>query len=409
MKLFERIIDARIRQECTVSDFQYGFQPGRGTMDPIFALRILMEKHREKNMPLHFLFLDLQKAFDCVPREMIWWALRSKLVPETYVEIVRDMYRNSDSIVRTAVGDTTPFPITIGVHQGSVLSPYLFSVILDELSASVQKLPQPWLLMYADDIALVDKDKGRLTRRVHAWREALENGGLKLNVAKTEYMACNSTDLTSLRIGDDTVERTDNFRYLGSVLDASGDIDRDIKARISAAWAKWREVTGVICDPKMPVKLKGQVYKTIIRPVLTYGSEAWPVLERHRRLLHVTEMNMLRWMCGVTRKDRVRNTYIRGSLHVRDIADKLQESRLRWYGHVLRRPASYVGNKCLDMTLPGARSRGRPKKRWLDVVQDDMRANGLVVRDAEDRAKWRRKCRKADPGFSRAGRDEQPG
>ncbi|CAG4943772.1 unnamed protein product [Parnassius apollo] len=105
----------------------------------------------------------------------------------------------------------------------------------DELSASVQKLSQPWLLMCADDIALVDGDKGRLTRRLHVWREALENGGLKLNVAKTEYMAYNSTDLTSLLIGDDTVERTDNFRYLGSVLDASGDIDRDIKARISAA------------------------------------------------------------------------------------------------------------------------------------------------------------------------------
>ncbi|CAG5016656.1 unnamed protein product [Parnassius apollo] len=165
------------------------------------------------------------------------------------------------------------------MHQGSVLSQYLFSMILDELSASVQKLAQPWLLMYADDIALVDGDKGRLTRRVHAWREALENGGLKLNVAKTEYMACNSTDLTSLRIGDDTIERTDNFRCLGSVLDASGDINRDIKARISGAWAKWLEVMGFICDLKMPVKLKGQVYKTIIRPVLTYGSEAWPVLE----------------------------------------------------------------------------------------------------------------------------------
>ncbi|CAG5015438.1 unnamed protein product [Parnassius apollo] len=190
------------------------------------------------------------------------------------------------------------------------------------------KLPQPWLLMYADDIALVDGDKGRLTIRVHAWREVLENGGLKLNVAKTEYMTCNSTDLTSLRIADDTVERTDNFRYLGSVLNASGDIDRDIKARISTAWAKWREVTGVICDPKMPVILKGHVYKTIIRPVLTYGSEVWPVLELQRQFLNVKEMNMLRWMCGVTRKDHVRNTYIRGSLYVRDIADKLKENRL---------------------------------------------------------------------------------
>ncbi|CAG5015441.1 unnamed protein product [Parnassius apollo] len=166
MKPFERIIDTSIRQECTLSDSQYGFQPGRVTMDPIFALRIPMEK--------------------------------------------------------TAVGDTSSFPITLGEHQGSVLSPYLFSVILDELSPCVQKLPQPWLLMYADDIALVDGDKGRLTIRVHAWREVLENGGLKLNVAKTEYMTCNSTDLTSLRIGDDTVERTDNFRYLGPVLDASG-------------------------------------------------------------------------------------------------------------------------------------------------------------------------------------------
>ncbi|CAG5020513.1 unnamed protein product [Parnassius apollo] len=114
--------------------------------------------------------------------------------------------------------------------------------------------------MYADDITLVDgaKDGSHAWHGVHAWREALENGGLKLNVAKAEYMACNTTDLTSLRIGDDTVECTDNFRYLGSVLDASGDIDRDIKARISAAWAKWREVTGVIRDLKMPVKLKGQ-------------------------------------------------------------------------------------------------------------------------------------------------------
>ncbi|KAJ8715872.1 hypothetical protein PYW08_013157 [Mythimna loreyi] len=104
---------------------------------------------------------------------------------------------------------------------------------------------------------------------------------------------------------------------------------RDVESRISAAWAKWREVAGVICDPKMPVRLKGQVYKTIIRPVLLYGSEAWPVLERHKQSLRVTEMNMLRWMSGVSRKDRIKNSRIRGSLQVRDIADKLQEGRLR--------------------------------------------------------------------------------
>ncbi|XP_047987090.1 uncharacterized protein LOC125226951, partial [Leguminivora glycinivorella] len=208
----------------------------------------------------------------------------------------------------------------------------------------------------------------------------VEDGGLKLNVAKTEYMACGGTDPDPITGGGESVLKTDKFKYLGSVLHESGEIDHDVQARISAAWAKWREVTGVLCDPRIPVKLKGLVYKSIIRPVLLYGSETWPALGRHVQQLHVTEMKMLRWMC------------------IRDVADKLQESRLRWYGHIRRRPVDYVGNRCLNLIVQGPRSRGRgrPKKRWLDVVTADMEENNLSPQDAEDRAKWRRLSRKAD-------------
>ncbi|CAG9568035.1 unnamed protein product [Danaus chrysippus] len=396
MKLFERMIDLRLRRECTVSECQYGFQPGSGTLDAIFAIRTLMEAYREKRRALHVAFLDLQKAFDCVPRQCIWWALRTKGIPEAYIDIIRDMYRDSVSMVRTAVGDTKPFPISVGVHQGSALSPFLFNVVLDTVSANIQDQP-PWLMMYADDIALIDEDRLTLERRVNLWKGALENGGLKLNVSKTEYMACGSPDSCTIHIGPEPAVKSEKFRYLGSILHESGGIDHDVQARISAAWAKWREVTGVVCDRRIPPKLKGLIYKSIIRPVLLYGSECWPVLSRHTQELHVTEMKMLRWMCGVTRADRIRNTFIRGSLGVRDVADKLEESRLRWYGHVARRPENYVGRICLDMCVPGARPPGRPKKRWLDTVKQDMRANGLTTEDAKDRAKWRRLCGKADP------------
>nr|XP_032510991.1 uncharacterized protein LOC116765582 [Danaus plexippus plexippus] len=105
---------------------------------------------------------------------------------------------------------------------------------------------------------------------------------------------------------------------------------------------------------------------------------------------------MLRWMCGVA----LRDAGFIGSLGVRDVADKLQESRLRWYGHdhVARRPENYVGKICLDMSVPGARPSRHPRKRWLDTVKKDKRANGLTTDDAKDRAKWRTLSRTADPG-----------
>ena len=79
-------------------------------------------------------FIDLEKAYDKIPRNIMWWALGKHKVPTKYVELIKDMYNNVVTSVRTSDRDTDDFPIKIGLHQGSTLSPYLFALVMDEVT-----------------------------------------------------------------------------------------------------------------------------------------------------------------------------------------------------------------------------------------------------------------------------------
>ncbi|KAG7310779.1 hypothetical protein JYU34_003595 [Plutella xylostella] len=205
------------------------------------------------------------------------------------------------------------------------------------------------------------------------------------------------TSAASISLGTSPLAVGEDFRYLGSLLQSDGSIDRDVTRRMNAGWMKWKQLTGTTCDRKMPIKIKGKIYKSVIRPVMLYGAECWATKVCDEKRMHVTEMRMLRWMCGVTRKDRIRNEYIRGSMKVAPIVEKMKSHRLSWFGHVMRREDDYVTKKVLEMRPEGRRKRGRPRKTWLDCVKENMRECGVNEDMTEDRVKWRDMTNKADP------------
>jgi len=84
-----------------------------------------------------------------------------------------------------------------------------------------------------------------------------------------------------------------------------------VNHRIQAGWLKWRRASGVLCDKKVPLKLKGKFYRTAVRPAMLYGTECWAIKSQHGSKVRVAEMRMLRWMSGKTRQDRIRNDTIR--------------------------------------------------------------------------------------------------
>ncbi|KAF3676021.1 Glutaminyl-peptide cyclotransferase [Capsicum annuum] len=142
---------------------------------------------------------------------------------------------------------------------------------------------------------------------------------------------------------------------------------------VLSGWMKWRLASGVLCDKKVPLKLKGKFYRVAVRPAMLYGAECWPVKNSHIQRLKVAEMRMLRWMCELTREDKVRNDIIREKVGVASVEDKIQEGRLRWFGHVMRRGTDAPVRRCERLALDGfKRSRGRPKKYWREMIRHDM-------------------------------------
>ncbi|KAL6494119.1 hypothetical protein OROGR_032028 [Orobanche gracilis] len=218
----------------------------------------------------------------------------------------------------------------------------------------------------------------------------------------TEYMECRFSDNSDreaemITFDGKAVHGFTFFRYLGSIIQKDGELDGDVAHRIKAGWLKWKSATRVLCDPNMPHRLKGKFYRTAIRSALLYGTVCWAVKQCHVQKMNVAEMRMLRWMCGHTKKDRLRNEVIREKVRVASIEDKMMENRLRWFGHVRRRPVDAPVRRLESWgTINIVKGRGKPKKTWIKLIENDMRFLGIRESMAMERQIWKEIIRVVD-------------
>ena len=156
---------------------------------------------------------------------------------------------------------------------------------------------------------------------------------MKVSRSKTEYLCINGgNDNQTVKMEDTKVPRVKKFKYLGSMVQESGGCKREVKKRVQAGWNGWKKMSRVICDRRLPARVKGKVYSSVVRPAMVYGLETVAVTKKQVKEMEVAEMKMLRFAMGVTRKDKIRNKYIKSTIKVERLGMKMREGRLRWYG-----------------------------------------------------------------------------
>jgi Reverse transcriptase (RNA-dependent DNA polymerase) len=124
------------------------------------------------------IFIDLEKAYDKIPRNIMWWALKRKLVPTKYVTLIKDIYTNVVTCVRACDGESDTFTIKVGLYQESVLSPYIFTLVMDEITKDIQGYIS-WCMLFVDDVVLIDESKIGVNQKLELWRQTLKP---KLNI-----------------------------------------------------------------------------------------------------------------------------------------------------------------------------------------------------------------------------------
>ena len=150
--------------------------------------------------------------------------------------------------------------------------------------------------------------------RLERWIECMEKNGLKVSRAKTEHLQTRGdTDPVRMKRYMETeivnLPTVQSFKYLGSTIDRGGGASIYVDSRVTKTWSKWRELSGVIGDKKIPTKLKLLIYRTVIRPALLYGCETWPMSVKDEK--RTTEMRMVRWAMGVNLLEHRRNEILK--------------------------------------------------------------------------------------------------
>ena len=402
LKILERVVEGRLRELVDIHKHQFGFMSGKSTTDATFIVRQLQEKYLEGNRKVYWCFVDLEKAYDRVPREVVYWSLRKRTVPENMVRLVKMMYEGARTTVRTKLGKTDSFPIEVGLHQGSALSPFLFLVVLDTITMDLREDDELWELLFADDLVIMADTEEELQQRYLVWKNSLERKGTKVNTQKTEIMVSSREGHEEINILSEDggrLKQAEEFKYLGSVIAEEGGIEKAVRKRVKEAWHKWRELSRIILDKKIPLKLKMKVYKSIIRLVLLYGGEIWVLRKKEKDILERMETRMVRWVAGISLLERRESDDIRRMCGVCKIGEKAREARLRYFGHVKRREDDKPVKKAMLMPVTGRRSVGRQRVRWRDVLKRDMNELGCREEDAKDRSRWKRITRAADPAI----------
>ena len=291
-KLFTSILNKRIldwdKENCVITDAQFGFKPGLSTIDAIFALQTLVNKTLKRKKRLYCCFIDYSKAFDLVDRSSLWCKLIKQGLQGKMLRLIKSLYENVKSCVKYDGCLSDYFSSKIGLFQGEVLSPILYSMYVNDCEMHFIRENCPFLelglisiflLMYADDTVLISETSEGLQSMLDALCSYNTEWKLSLNVSKTKIVVFRNGGV--LRENDkwfyhgNEIEVVNEFNYLGLLFNYNGKFSKTQKHAADQGRKANFALSAKLKNHCFNVETQLSVFDTYVNSILNYGSEVW--------------------------------------------------------------------------------------------------------------------------------------
>lgn len=269
------------------------------------------------------------------------------------------------------------------------MSPTLFNIVLDYILRQFEKKYDEGMqeqcvtdMEYADDTCMLAECIEKIIEITELLATESEKLGLKINTKKTKIMPvkCRTGPEKKIEIQGNETESVHSFTYLGCELTSDGSDELEIKRRMAMAGSVFNRLYAKIFRRHdISLKLKLRILNACVIPVLTYAASTWTITKNMEEKLDACEMRWLRRLLRIKPADRVTNESVRARTNQIQLSNRIREMRLKWLGHVLRMNEDRTTKKVFKWMPSGNRRRGRPRKRWIDCADEDLKRCGLSV------------------------------
>ena len=340
-----------------------------------------------------------------IHRDSLWKIMKTYGIPGKLINLIKVFYGDFKCSVMDEGETSEWFDVKTGVKQGCNMSGLLFLIAMDWIMRRSMQNGETGIrwnfnnklddLDFADDVALLSSTKQHIQMKTTKLVEESERLGLKVNVGKTKVLRINARNEGKIYIKGEEIEDVTSFIYLGATVTPEGGGMGDMKNRLSKARNTFTRLKKIWSSNNIRRKTKLQLYKTLVLPVLLYGSETWKINKGDNKMIDTFQNKCLRKIMKIKWEDRVRNEDLLIRTKMKPISEEVSRRRWKFIGHTLRQDPTSDCNIALTWAPEGRRKRGRPKTTWRRTVEKERADAGWRSWNetrvaAADRIEWRR-------------------